>query len=267
MISDETFSDQTIIITGSTRGIGAAIANRFGSCGANVIVSGRNSKAGQQNADNISYFGGSSTYIETDVRKPTQIRRLIDTTVDEFGGIDVLINNASIETDTLPQNIDLNTWDAVLETNFRAYWLTAKHAYPYLKESDSAAIVNVSSNHSFATQPKKFPYNAVKSGIDGMTRAMATAWGNDGIRVNGVNPGWTDVGRIRDAVSKEEMDHLEQIHPLGRIADPEEVANVVLFLASELASFVTGECVVVDGGRTAVLQDDLYVDDLTDKSD
>jgi len=102
----------------------------------------------------------------------------------------------------------------------------------------------------------------VKAGIDGMTRSMAVAWGVDGIRVNGVNPGWTMVDRIATKISEEELTELEQIHPVGRIGNPEDVANAVVYLVSDLAGFVTGECLVVDGGRTAVLQDDLYLSDI-----
>lgn len=252
------------IITGSTRGIGAVTAKKIASAGGTVVVSGLNSSDGKEVVETIRENDGTATFIRADVRDPTDLETLVEETVNIYGAIDILVNNAAIETDTSPEELDIETWNTVLETDFRAYWLMAKTAYPYLKKGDSAAIVNVSSNHSVATQPKKFPYNAVKSGIDGMTRAMATAWGDDGIRVNAVNPGWTDVERINNVVSDEQMEHLNRIHPLGRIADPGEVANVVLFLASELSSFVTGECILVDGGRTAILQDDLYVDDLTD---
>jgi NAD(P)-dependent dehydrogenase (short-subunit alcohol dehydrogenase family) len=197
-----------------------------------------------------------------DVRDPSDLRSLVDATVDRYGGIDVLVNNAAIETDTTPDEIDIETWEDVVETDFRGYWLVAKYAHEHLSKSDLGTVVNVGSNHATATQPKKFPYNAVKAGIDGMTRAMATAWGKDGIRVNSVNPGWTGVERVTESLSDEKQEHLKQIHPLNRIGTPEEIAETALFLASEMASFVTGSCLVVDGGRTAVLQDDLYVDDI-----
>jgi NAD(P)-dependent dehydrogenase (short-subunit alcohol dehydrogenase family) len=161
----------------------------------------------------------------------------------------------------------METWDAITETNFRAYWLTAKKAHPYLTKSNHGAIVNIGSNHSIATQPRKFPYNAVKAAIDGMTRSMAVAWGKDGIRVNSVNPGWTLVDRVAENLTDDQLTHLNQIHPLERIGMPEEIANAVLYLASDMASFITGECLVVDGGRTAVLQDDLYVSDIYSDQD
>jgi glucose 1-dehydrogenase len=252
----------TAVVTGSTRGIGAAIAEKLASLGASVVVSGRTVEAGEEVVKEISESGGNATFTKVDVRKPEDIRDLIDTAKHEFGGVDILVNNAAFETETTPDEVDLDIWNAILETDFRAYWLAAKYAYPELVESDHATVVNIGSNHSIATQPQKFPYNAIKAGIDGMTRSMAVAWGVDGIRVNSVNPGWTMVDRIAEAVTDEELAELERIHPVGRIGEPDDVANAVVYLASDLSSFVTGECLIVDGGRTAVLQDDLYLEDL-----
>jgi NAD(P)-dependent dehydrogenase (short-subunit alcohol dehydrogenase family) len=252
----------TAIVTGSTRGIGAEIAKQLASVGSAVVISGRTVEEGEQVVDEINGAGGDAVFTQTDVRDPDDLQQLTETAISEFGGIDILVNNAAFETDTSPDEVDLDTWNAILETDFRAYWLTAKYAYPSLVESDHGSIVNIGSNHAVATQPKKFPYNALKAGIDGMTRSMAVAWGVDDIRVNSVNPGWTMVERIAEELTSEQLAELERIHPLGRIGKPEDVANAVVYLASNLSSFVTGECFVVDGGRTAVLQDDLYLNDI-----
>ncbi len=253
--------DTVAVVTGSTRGIGERIAKLLAESGAEVVVSGRTESDGERVVRSIRTNNGQARFKKTDVSNPREIENLIDSTVDEFGGLDILVNNAGFETDTSPEEADLDTWSAIMETDFRAYWLTSKYAYPHLVESDQASVVNVSSNHALLTQPKKFPYNAVKAGIDSMTRSMAVAWGVDGIRVNSVNPGWTMVERISESLTDEYLAYLDRIHPLGRIGTPEDVANVVLFLASELAAFVTGASLVVDGGRTAVLQDDLYLQD------
>lgn len=252
----------TAIVTGSTRGIGAAVARQFAAAGANVVVSGLSAEEGDEVVECILAAGGNAIFQRADVSDPDELRALVDMTVDKYGGADILVNNAAFETDTTPEEVDIDTWQEIIDTDFRGYWLAAKYAHPHLADSDRGAVVNVSSNHAMATQPKKFPYNAIKSGIDGMTRAMATAWGADGIRVNSVSPGWTGVERITDSLSEDELKHLEEIHPLGRIGTPDEVAKTVLFLASEMASFVTGANLVADGGRTAVLQDNLYVEDI-----
>ena len=269
MISEYTTSPllekSTTIVTGSTRGIGAAIAMRFATAGANVVVSGRSIDNGEKVVQKIVEAGGNAVFQRTDVSDPGAVRRLVDAAIEEYGEVDVLVNNAAFETNTSPDETDLDTWEEVIATDFRGYWLAAKYAYPQLADSDRGAVINIGSNHANATQPRKFPYNAVKAGIDGMTRAMATAWGTDDIRVNSVNPGWTDVDRISESLSDENRDHLEQIHPLGRIGAPEEIAETALFLASEMASYITGASLVVDGGRSAVLQDDLYLDDIYGK--
>ncbi len=256
------FAETSAVVTGSTRGIGEVIAKRLASAGASVVVSGRSIKEGKNVAKEINEAGWEAVFTQADVRNPEDLQELIDTADIEFDGIDILVNNAAFETDTTPEEIDLETWNEIVKTDFRAYWLTAKYAYPALAESERGSIINIGSNHAVATQPKKFPYNAIKSGIDGMTRSMAVAWGNDGIRVNSVNPGWTMVDRIAEDMTEERLTQIEQIHPVGRIGKPKDVANAVLYLASDLSSFVTGECLVVDGGRTAVLQDDLYLDDV-----
>lgn len=255
-------ADTSAIVTGSTRGIGAAIAKQLALVGASVVVTGRTVKQGERVVKEITDAGGNAVFTRTDVRNPDELRELIEVGKREFDGIDILVNNAAFETDTTPDEIGLQTWNAIIETDFRAYWLTAKYAYPELAESDHGAIVNIGSNHATATHPQKFPYNAIKAGIDGMTRSMAVAWGVDGIRVNSVNPGWTMVDRIAETMSEEQLAELEGIHPVGRIGKPKDVADAVVYLSSNLASFITGECLIIDGGRTAVVQDDLYLDDI-----
>jgi len=188
------------------------------------------------------------------MREPADVEALVEATAEEYGRIDVLVNNAAVETNTSVTEATLDDWDLVVETDFRSYWLCAKHAVEQMP--DGGSIVNVSSNHARLTMPRHFPYNAVKAGIDGMTRAMAVDLGRRGIRANTVNPGWVAVDRTEAALDDDERDHVESIHPLGRMGTPEDVAGVVAFLASDDAAFVTGASVLVDGGRTAVMQDD-----------
>jgi glucose 1-dehydrogenase len=248
------FGDHVAIVTGSTRGIGAGIAERFVTEGASVVVSGRSEDAGLGVVERLrSGDRGGATFVRADMREPDDVERLIERTVEEYGRIDVLVNNAGVQTETSAAEATLDDWEFVLETDFRAYWLAAKHSIEHM--SAGGSIVNVSSNHAFATMPEHFPYNAVKAGIDGMTRALAVEFGPLGIRTNTVNPGWVEVERTREELPDDRREHVESIHPLGRIGRPEDVAGAVAFLASDDAAFVTGANVLIDGGRGAVMED------------
>ena len=208
------FEDAVVIVTGSTRGIGAEIARRFAAEGARVVVSGRTESEGVGVVEEIRSAGG---------------------TADET---------------------DLEEWEFVNDVNFRAYWLAAKRAIEFM---DSGSIINVSSNHAYLTTPGSFPYNAIKAGINGMTRAMAIDFGPH-VRVNTLVPGWVAVERTIGEMSEERLAELEAIHPTGRLGRPEDIAGIATFLASEDAAFMTGASVVADGGRTVVMQDDSLPD-------
>ncbi len=254
------FAEQTVIITGSTRGIGAGVAARFAAEGANVVVSGRTAEAGRAVVEEITESDatadGTAIFVRADMRDPDDIAALAEATAERFGGIDVLVNNAAVQTETAVGEATIEDWNFVLETDFRAYWLAATAA---LEHMDRGSIINVSSNHAHATMPAHFPYNAVKAGINGMTRAMALDLGPT-VRVNTVTPGWVEVERTREELPAGRVEAVESIHPVGRIGVPADVAGAVSFLASDDALFVTGTSLLVDGGRSAVLQDDTLPD-------
>lgn len=247
----ERFTDAVAVVTGSTRGIGAGIAKRLAREGASVVVTGRTREAGEATVADIEGDGGEAAFVRADMRDPDDIAALFEVTVSAYGGLNVLVNNAGVETNTAVAEATMDDWELVVETDFRAFWLCAKEAAARMEEG---AIVNVSSNHALLTMPGMFPYNAVKSGIDGMTRAMALDLGPN-VRVNTVNPGWVAVERTLDGMNDPERRSLESIHPVGRLGTPDDVAAAVAFLASDEAGFVTGANLLVDGGRSAVMQD------------
>lgn len=253
---DGRFDEATVVVTGSTRGIGAEIANQFAAEGASVVVTGRSRDDGEAVVESITETGGRAVFVQADMRSPDDIDTLFQATGEAFGAVDILINNAAVETNTAAGEATLEDWETVLETDFRSYWLCAKTAVKYMS---SGSIVNVSSNHAFSTTPALFPYNAVKAGINGMTRAMALDFGPE-IRVNTINPGWVAVDRTTADMSADERRQLESIHPVGRIGQPTDIANTAAFLASDETGFITGTSILVDGGRSAVMQDDTLPD-------
>ncbi|TKX56892.1 SDR family oxidoreductase [Halorubrum sp. SS7] len=252
------FAGETAIVTGSTRGIGAGIAERLAAEGANVVVSGRSEAAGEAVVERIAAESaeGDATFVRADMRDPDDVAALAEAAAERYGSVDVLVNNAGVQTETAADEATLDDWAFVVETDFRAYWLAARAA---LEHMDRGAIVNVSSNHAYATMPAHFPYNAVKAGINGMTRSLAVDFGPR-VRVNTVVPGWVEVERTRDELPEGRLAEVEAIHPTGRIGTPADVAGAVSFLASEDAAFVTGAALLVDGGRGAVMQDDTLPD-------
>jgi NAD(P)-dependent dehydrogenase (short-subunit alcohol dehydrogenase family) len=254
------FDGWTAIVTGSTRGIGAAIARRLAAEGANVVVSGRTAEEGEAVAEGIRRDGGEASFVRADMRTPDSVEALVEATLETYGGVDVLVNNAAVETYTGADEATREDWDLVVETDFRGYWLCAREASRHMDGNEAGgAIVNVASNHARLTTPEMFPYNAVKAGVEGMTRAMALDFGPR-VRANAVAPGWIAVERTTRGMSEERRRELAGIHPVGRLGDPEDVAAAVAYLASEEAGYVTGTSLVVDGGRTAVMQDDQLPD-------
>jgi len=251
-------SGDIAIVTGSTKGIGAGVARRLAAEGATVVVNGRSADEGESVAESIREDGGEAVFIEADMRDPAAIASLIEETTERYGRIDVLVNNAGVQTETTATEATLEDWEFVVETDFRSFWLCVKHAVESMPEG--GAIVNMSSNHAFLTMPGLFPYNAVKAGINGMTRALALELGPLGIRVNTINPGWIEIERTREELSADDREQVEAMHPLGRIGTPDDVAATVSFLTSDEASFITGASLLVDGGRSAVMQDHSFLE-------
>jgi NAD(P)-dependent dehydrogenase (short-subunit alcohol dehydrogenase family) len=246
------------IVTGGGEGIGRAICERFAEEGAAVVLAERNSRTGRETADFICNKGGKALFVETDVANEASIVAMVAETVEEFGGINLLVNNAAVFVlkgiDATPED-----WRQIMDVNVMAPALVAKQVVPHLRRAGGGAIVNIASMSSFIAQPKFWTYNASKAGIANLTRCMALDLAPDNIRVNAVAPGtvWTQiVQRLTreaglDRAAADKHPDWGGAHMIKRLAEPREIANAVLFLASEEASFCTGSILMVDGGYTA----------------
>ncbi|WP_331772341.1 glucose 1-dehydrogenase (plasmid) [Embleya sp. NBC_00888] len=250
---------RTALVTGSTRGIGAATAELLAADGATVIVHGLDPDEGEAMACTLRAAGGAAHFLPADFRDERAPRDLIRRTVELTGRLDVLVNNAGANVFAGAEAADLDTWNHALDLDLRAVWLCARAAAEVMR--GPAAIVNVASNHAFATMPGIFPYNVAKAGVVALTQSLAIELGSRDIRVNTVVPGYIDTAVNERyfagfADPDAERARVEALHPLGRIGRPQDVARAIRFLASaEESAFVTGTCLTLDGGRSALLQD------------
>lgn len=245
---------KTAIVTGAAAGIGRATAKRVAAEGANVAVVDVDSDGGKEVVEEIVSDGGTARFIEADVSKESEVKRMVEQTLDEFGSIELAHNNAGIEGDNEPtiEQTEEN-WDRVVDINMKGVWLCMKHEIPEMLDGGGGAIVNTSSI-SGQTGAGAAPYVATKHGILGLTRTAAVEHAQDNIRVNAICPGTvdTDVAARYREKSPDEFEQFVQMHPIGRIGEPMEIAHAVTWLLSEEASFATGGMFQVDGGFMAI---------------
>ena len=244
------------LITGGASGIGRAAALLFAREGAAVAVADLNETGGQAIVDQIQDEGGKAVFIYCDVTQADDCRRTVEQTVAEFGGLDVLFNNAGIIRRATVVDADEADWDWVMTVNVKSIFLMCKYAVPVLAAAGGGAIVNTASGWGLVGGQKAAAYCASKGAVVLLTKAMALDHGPQGIRVNCICPGDTDTAMLRQEAAQlgEPVDRFladSAQRPLGRLGRPEEIAQAALYLASDAASFVTGAALVVDGGGTA----------------
>lgn len=242
------FKDKVVLVTGSSRGIGRSIAVKFAKEGASVII---NYKSNESEAlaitEIISSYVNSCMCIQADVSKEKDVKRMIDMIIERYGRIDILVNNAGIAIDNDFQERHIKDWQETLNTNLIGVFLTSKYAGKHMLERGYGKIINISSTNGIDTiYPYSIDYDASKAGLINMTKNLAIEFAPF-INVNAVAPGWVDTG-MNDDLSKSYLKAEMQKTLLKRFAEPEEVANVVLFLASDMARYIDGETIRVDGG-------------------
>jgi len=244
------------MVTGAASGIGRAIAIRLAEVGASIAVLDKNAEGAAASADAITKIGGRALAMPRDVTSRDDCRRATEQTLDSFGRIDILCNNAGIVIRKDVTNLQEEEWDSLLDVTLKSIYLLSHEVLPHMIRQRSGVIINTGSGWSLKGGPKAAAYCAAKGGVVNLTRAMAIDHGKDNIRVNCVCPGDIDTPMLSAECRQLGEDPVQFMkeaanRPLQGIGTPDDVANAVLFLASDMAQWITGACLVVDGGGLA----------------
>jgi NAD(P)-dependent dehydrogenase (short-subunit alcohol dehydrogenase family) len=243
-------TDQKVaIVTGGNSGIGRETAIALAKEGANITVAARRASEGEETVRLVKETGSDGMFVKTDVTNENDVRSLVKKTVDRYGRLDYAFNNAGLEeimTPFLDQTSE--KFDQIMNTNVRGVWLSMKYEIPEMIKSGGGAIVNNSSVVGIMGYPQMSIYIASKHAVLGLTKSVALEFANSGIRVNAIAPGAVKTDMLKRSLGQQFIDTLTSIHPIGRIADPKEIANAVVWLLSDKASFVLGHTLLVDGG-------------------
>jgi NAD(P)-dependent dehydrogenase (short-subunit alcohol dehydrogenase family) len=248
---------KTSVVTGSGSGIGRAIARTFAQEGANVVVADINEPAAKETVSIIGKAGGVALAVRADVADPNSVERLVQTTLDRFNSVHVLVNNAAIQVNKKIEDTTPEEWNRQMAVNVGGVFLCSKHFLPHLR-AVRGSIVNMSSVNGTFVEPMCAGYCATKAAILAFTKAVAIDHGGEGLRVNAICPGYIDAGLAEGYfLAQPDPDAARaqagKLHALRRIGQPEEVARAAVFLASDEASFVTGSALTVDGGFSSGL--------------
>ena len=241
--------DKIAVITGSGKGLGEAMALLFSREGAKIVVFDIDEPAGRETAEQIQEQGGEAIFVHGDVSNPDDAARLIDAAVDAYGRVDVLVNNAGVHVDRTVANTTEEEWDRILGVNLKGVFLCSKAAIPQMRWQGGGNIICISSISGLIGQLNQAAYNASKHGIIGLVKCMAYDHALENIRANAICPGVMNTPLVA-SVPEEHIAPYRKTSLLERFAEPSEVANAALFLASDESSYVTGSAMVVDGGYT-----------------
>lgn len=252
--------NKVAVVTGAAGGIGKGIAEVLHREGCRVIIADWNEELGRHAASEIAGGGGRAVFLRMDVSRPTDIRSVVDETLERWGAIDVWVNNIGTHYYRRVEAIAVEEWDRVIDTDLRGHFLCMQAVLPHMKDRGGGAIVNIASVQALQSLPGASAYAAAKGGIIAMSRALALEAATSGVRINTVLPGKTRIGRDDERLAKASPGDRERMErdmarniPLGRIGMPADVGEAVAFLASDRASFITGTTLTVDGGETTHL--------------
>ena len=246
--------DKVAIVTGGTSGIGRDTSVLFAKAGAKVVMAGRREAEGKETLDLVRAAGGEGLFVKTDVAQASQVQALVQTTVEKFGRLDVAFNNAGIEGAWLPIAEQAEEdWDRTIDINLKGTWLCLKYEIQQmLKQGQGGAIVNMASVAGFIGSAGASTYCASKHGVIGLTKGAALETARSGIRVNAVSPAVIETPMGERLFGEPEMKKFSLgLHPMGRFGKPTEVAEAVLWMCSDKASFMTGQSLALDGGFLA----------------
>lgn len=240
--------NKVVIVTGGASGIGLATVKAFLQKGSRVVISDYNEEAGQKAAERLS-DQGEVVFIKTDVSDEEQVKHLIDETVERFGSVDVVFNNAGVGARGFTHELSEEDYRRVVDINLDGVFYGIKHALAQMKKQGGGVIINCTSILGLVGEPSAFAYNASKHGVIGMTKSAALQYASDNIRVSAVAPGYVESGMVNKEALGDYYDTLVDRHPIGRLGQPEEIAHGVIFLAEN--EFATGLVLPIEGGYTA----------------
>lgn len=242
--------DKVAIVTGGGTGIGRVIAREMAKVGAHIVVASRNPEHVNPAAEEIQQLGRQGLAVIVDVRVPEQVDRMVEATIDKFGRIDILVNNHGALFQCAVEDLSPGGWNAIIGINLTGVFLCSRAVGRVMIQQQRGKIVNIVSIAGLHGSPMTAPYGAAKAGVINFTKSLAMEWSKHNIYVNAVAPGpiLTESGRDLLWASPELQEKVRQQVPLKRYGEPEEVANAVIFLASEASSYITGETLYVDGG-------------------
>jgi NAD(P)-dependent dehydrogenase (short-subunit alcohol dehydrogenase family) len=248
------FAGKVALVTGGTSGIGRATAIAYAQQQAKVVVAGRRVEEGEETVRLIKDAGGEALFVRTDVTQEAEVKAMVDQTIRVFGRLDIAFNNAGThgEDPSLIEQVDAE-YDRMMNANVKGVWLSMKYEIAQMLKQGGGSIVNTSSILGVIAMPSVPLYTASKYAVVGLTKAAALQYAKSGIRINAVGPGAIETDMFENATGgqDEAKAYMAGLHPMGRVGKPVEVANAVIWLSSDSASFVTGEILMVDGGYVA----------------